>query len=145
MRRVVVFGPGEKGNVTRRVLSLVKGYFEYMGNRTIGKAGCYVKELCEVIRFAIDHQTNSGETMTLLSYSTSPTSPMEDFVNTIRGMAKIERKPASLPRNLLVALSLSDRLFRQGTEHKTADLSSTYPEAVPVNEHRSEAFADSRI
>lgn len=105
LRPGVVFGPGEMGNVTRLVRSLVKGYFVYMGNRMTRKAGGYVKELCEVIRFAIDHQIRSGENMTLLNFSTSPTSSMEDFVNTIRGVAKIGRRPASLPRGLLVGLS----------------------------------------
>jgi len=38
LRPGVVFGPGEGGNVTRLVRSLVKGYFVYMGNKEPRKA-----------------------------------------------------------------------------------------------------------
>jgi nucleoside-diphosphate-sugar epimerase len=103
LRPGVVFGPGEKGNVTRLVRSLVKRYFIYMGNRTTLKAGGYVKELCEVIRFGIDHQIKCGESVTLLNFSTFPTTSMQDFVNTIRVVANIKHEPVSLPRTLLLA------------------------------------------
>ncbi len=56
LRPGVVFGPGEGGNVTRLVRSVVKGYFAYMGNRQTRKAGGYVKELCRAIRFGLDTQ-----------------------------------------------------------------------------------------
>jgi nucleoside-diphosphate-sugar epimerase len=105
LRPGVVFGPGEGGNVTRLVRSLVKGYFVYMGNRATRKAGGYVKELSEVIRFGIAHQQQTGESVTLLNFSTMPTTIMEDFVNTIREVAAIRRKPISFPRSVLLGLS----------------------------------------
>jgi nucleoside-diphosphate-sugar epimerase len=105
LRPGVVFGPGEGGNVSRLIRSLVKGYFVYMGNRTTRKAGGYVKELCEVIRFGIDYQIKSGESVTLVNFSTNPTASIEDFVNAIREVAKIKRRPVSLPRALLLASS----------------------------------------
>jgi len=105
LRPGVVFGPGEGGNVTRLVQSLVKGYFVYMGNRTTRKAGGYVKELCEVIRFAINHQTESGEAVTLLNFSMTPPTSLEEFVGAIQQVAGISRKPFSIPRRLLLTLS----------------------------------------
>jgi nucleoside-diphosphate-sugar epimerase len=105
VRPGVIFGPGEGGNVTRLVRSLKNGYFFYIGNRSTRKAGGYVKELCEVIRFGIDHQIKSGEYLTILNFSANPTTSMENFVNEIRDVAKIRRRPISLPRTLLLALS----------------------------------------
>jgi len=105
LRPGVVFGPGEGGNVTRLVRSLVNGYFVYLGNQATRKAGGYVKELCEVIQFGMDHQVKSGESLTLLNFSMSPTTPMEDFVDAIRDVAKIRRQPFSFPRSFLLAVS----------------------------------------
>ncbi len=74
LRPGVVFGPGEEGNVTRLVRSVVKGYFVYMGNRKTRKAGGYVKELCRAIRFGLEHQDEgrrSRHAAELLSRSAS--------------------------------------------------------------------------
>ncbi|MGD0730960.1 MAG: NAD(P)-dependent oxidoreductase [Terracidiphilus sp.] len=105
LRPGVVFGPGEGGNVTRLIRSLIGGYFVYMGNRSTRKAGGYVKELCEVIRFGIDYQKTSGEALTLLNFSTSPPASIGEFVDAIRNVEKMKRKPISLPRTLLLAAS----------------------------------------
>ncbi len=68
LRPGVVFGPGEGGNVTRLIQSLVRGYFLYMGNKTVRKAGGYVKELCSVLDFALEHQDRDDEAVTLLNF-----------------------------------------------------------------------------
>jgi len=105
VRPGVVFGPGEGGNVTRLVRSLVKGYFVYMGNRDTRKAGGYVKELCEVIRFGQEHQESSGEACTVLNFSMDPPRPLSEFVEVIRKVAEIRSKPLSVPRSLLLGSS----------------------------------------
>jgi GlcNAc-P-P-Und epimerase len=102
LRPGVVFGPGEGGNVTRLVRSLVKGYFVYMGNRQTRKAGGYVKELGFVIQFGLKHQDCTGETVTLLNFGMSPPPPMEAYVNAIRKVTGIKRSPANVPRALLL-------------------------------------------
>jgi nucleoside-diphosphate-sugar epimerase len=105
LRPGVVFGPGEGGNVTRLVRSLVKGYFVYMGNRETRKAGGYVKELCRVVDFGLEHQDQTGEGVTLLNFGMSPTPKLEDYVEAIRGVAGIRRRPMALPRAALVGVS----------------------------------------
>ena len=62
LRPGVVFGPGEGGNVTRLVRSLVNGYFFYLGNRKTIKAAGYVKELCLVAMFGLEvvHTSDSS-------------------------------------------------------------------------------------
>lgn len=105
LRPGVVFGPGEGGNVTRLLRSLVKGYFVYMGNRSTRKAGGYVKELCRVAQFALEHQQQTGETVTLLNFGMHPTPSLETYVEAIRSVAGIRRKPHSVPRWALLGIS----------------------------------------
>jgi nucleoside-diphosphate-sugar epimerase len=105
LRPGVVFGPGEGGNVTRLVRSVVKGYFAYMGNRQTRKAGGYVKELCRAIRFGLEHQDRSGEAVTLLNFSMDPPATLETYVDAIRKVAGIRRNPMSVPRSLLLGIA----------------------------------------
>ena len=105
MRSGVVFGPGEGGNVTRLLRSLLKGYFVYVGNRDIRKAGGYVKELCYVAQFALEYQDRTGETLTLLYFSMDPTPILEQFVNPIQTVSGINRAPFNVPRSFLIGVS----------------------------------------
>lgn len=105
VRPGVVFGPGEGGNVTRLVHSLVKGYFVYMGNRETRKAGGYVKELTNVFLFGIDYQVKNGEGVTLMNFSMRPTPALGEYVDAIRKVGCIRRSPLSIPRKLLLGVS----------------------------------------
>jgi len=103
LRPGVVFGPGENGNVTRLIRSLVKGYFFYMGNRATRKAGGYVKELCLVTQFALEYQERSGEASLLLNFSMNPTATVEEFVDAIRKVIGRRRVPLTVPRFVLLS------------------------------------------
>jgi GlcNAc-P-P-Und epimerase len=105
LRPGVVFGPGEGGNVTRLIRSIVGGYFVYLGNKQTRKAGGYVKELCFVIQFGLDYQDRSGEKHTILNFSLSPPATMETYVETIRKVAGIARAPLTAPRSLILGAS----------------------------------------
>lgn len=105
LRPGVVFGPGEHGNVTRLVRSLVKGYFFYMGNRETRKAAGYVKELSRVTLFGLEHQDRSGECVTLMNFSMDPLPTLENFVEAIGNTAGLRRRPLTVPRWLLLGIS----------------------------------------
>jgi nucleoside-diphosphate-sugar epimerase len=105
LRPGVVFGPGEHANVARLVRSLERGYFVYMGNRSTRKAGVYVKELCHVVQFAIEHQERTGEPILLWNVSMDPPPTLEEFVNAICSSMKYRQPRWSVPRNLLVGAS----------------------------------------
>jgi nucleoside-diphosphate-sugar epimerase len=105
LRPGVVFGPGEGGNVTRLLRSLMKGYFFYMGNKQTRKAGGYVKELGHVAQFGLEYQDRAGEAFTLLNFSMSPTPALKEFVDAIQKTAGIRRHPLSVPRSLLLGAS----------------------------------------
>jgi nucleoside-diphosphate-sugar epimerase len=105
LRPGVVFGPGEGGNVTRLVRSIVKGYFVYTGNKETRKAGGYIKELCNVFLFGIDYQINGGEAVTLLNFSMQPPPALHQYVDAIRKVCGIRRTPLSISHKLLLTLS----------------------------------------
>lgn len=102
LRPGVVFGPGEGGNVTRLVRSLIKGYFVYVGNQNTRKAGIYVKELARIAQFGLEHQDRTGEKVTLFNVAMNPTPRLEDFVSAARKVAGIRRRPFTIPRKLLI-------------------------------------------
>lgn len=49
-----VFGPDERGNVSRLIKAVFGRYFFYMGNRDTRKAGTYVKELCNAMLWVLE-------------------------------------------------------------------------------------------
>lgn len=113
IRPGVLFGPGEAANVTRLIHSIVKGYFVYVGNEGTRKAGGYIKELCHVIDFAVDHQESSGECYALMNFSMTPTPTLQEYVRAIQSVVNSRRRPLRIPRRLLlIAAYLVDRVAR---------------------------------
>ncbi|MHB8303832.1 MAG: NAD-dependent epimerase/dehydratase family protein [Acidobacteriaceae bacterium] len=105
LRPGIVFGPGEHANMARLARSLARGYFVYTGNRDTRKAGVYVKELCHVLQFALDHQEKTREPMLLWNVSMDPPPTLGQFVDAICNVTGYRRPKLSLPRGLLVAAS----------------------------------------
>ena len=105
LRPGVVFGPGEGGNVTRLVRSLMKGYFVYLGNRDTVKAAGYVKELCNVAIFGLDTLQQTGAPNLILNFTMNPPPTMQQMVEAILKVGEKGSKPWSMPRGLLLALS----------------------------------------
>ena len=106
LRPGVVYGPGEEGNLTRLIRSLVHGYFIYVGNRKTRKAGGYVKELCHVCLFGLEHMEQTGERFLLLSFSINPVPTMEEYVTAIREVGGVRRmRPFNIPRAVLLGIS----------------------------------------
>jgi nucleoside-diphosphate-sugar epimerase len=105
LRPGVVFGPGEGGNVTRLVRSLMKGYFVYMGNRSTIKAAGYVKELCLVALFGLETLKKTGAPSLVLNFTMDPAPTVEEMVQTIQRVTGKSWTPWNLPRSLLLGLS----------------------------------------
>lgn len=102
IRPGVLYGPGEAANVTRLARSVIKGYFAYVGNQKTHKAGGYIKELCHVIEFALTHEEETGDRHTLLNFSVYPTPRLEQYVDAVRTVFHLKRKPIQIPRHLLL-------------------------------------------
>jgi GlcNAc-P-P-Und epimerase len=105
LRPGVVFGPGEGGNVTRLVRSLVNGYFVYLGNRKTVKAAGYVKELCLVTMFGLKTLGGADIPELLINFTMDPPPTMEQIVEAILSAMGKARRPLSLPRSLLLGLT----------------------------------------
>jgi nucleoside-diphosphate-sugar epimerase len=105
LRPGVVFGPGEGGNVTRLVRSLIKGYFVYMGNRSTIKAAGYVKELCLVALFGLEKLKQTGAPSLVLNFTMDPAPTVEQMVDTILQVTGKSRTIWNMPRSLLLGLS----------------------------------------
>jgi nucleoside-diphosphate-sugar epimerase len=105
LRPGVVFGPGEGGNVTRLVRSLVKGYFVYLGNRKTVKASGYVKELCLVAMFGLETLRTADNPVLLINFTMDPPPTVEQMVEAILKAIGRTRMPLSLPPSLMLWLS----------------------------------------
>ncbi|HKO17597.1 MAG TPA: NAD(P)-dependent oxidoreductase [Acidobacteriaceae bacterium] len=105
LRPGVVFGPGEGGNVTRLVRSLMKGYFVYMGNRSTIKAAGYVKELCLVTLFGLERLKETGDPSLVLNFTMDPAPTVEQMVEAIQEVTGKNRTVWNMPRSLLLGLS----------------------------------------
>jgi nucleoside-diphosphate-sugar epimerase len=116
LRPGVVYGPGEGGNVTRLVRSLVGGYFVYLGNRKTIKASGYVKELCLVAMFGLEKLRGTGASTMLLNFTIDPPPDMESMVNAVLKVIGTDRRPLDIPSGLLRGLSYPllaiERMFR---------------------------------
>jgi GlcNAc-P-P-Und epimerase len=105
VRPGVVFGPGEGGNVTRLVRSVIKNYFFYAGNENTRKAGGYVKELCNAIWWVLEWQIKHQKDVTLFNFSADPTPTLEEYVNAVCKTAGLRRSPFKVPYSLLLGAS----------------------------------------
>lgn len=105
LRPGVVFGPGEGGNVTRLVRSLVDGYFIYLGNRKTVKAAGYVKELCLVAMFGLDKLCMTTPPILLINFTMNPPPTVEQMVEAILEAIGKPRGRISLPAKLALGLS----------------------------------------
>ncbi|KAI2689532.1 NAD(P)-dependent oxidoreductase [Pseudomonas sp. TNT3] len=105
VRPGVVFGPGEGGNVSRLIKAVIGRYFFYMGNRGTRKAGTYVKELCMAMWWVLEWQTEKGQHLTLFNMSMNPGPSIQEYVQTICKIAKIQRNVPSIPYPLLLTVA----------------------------------------
>lgn len=106
VRPGVVFGPGEGGNVTRLVRAVIGRYFFYMGNKKTGKAGIYIKELCQSIVWALSKVEKKEKGCLLYNATMLPAPSVEDYVTTICKVAAIKRNFKSVPYSLLYTMAV---------------------------------------
>lgn len=102
VRPGVVFGPGERGNVTRLVKAVNRRYFFYLGNRRVRKAGGYVKELTNSMLWALERTPETGGVF-LYNFAMEHAPAVEDYVKTVCKVAEIERFLPNVPHVLLLS------------------------------------------
>ncbi len=103
VRPGVIFGAGEKGNVTRMVRGIIGKYFVYSSNKQMRKAGGYVKELCHAIIWMYQKQLHNNEGVKLFNFSMDPTPMMEEYALAIQQTLGKSRYIPSIPLSVLMA------------------------------------------
>lgn len=124
VRPGVVWGPGEQGNVTRLVRSVLRGQFVYVGNRQTPKAGGYVKELCHALPWALARLDAVNEQAAVLNFTLDPPPRIGDYVEAISHVAGLRRRPPRVPYGALLAAAtvleaLARLVGRAGPIHPT--------------------------
>jgi GlcNAc-P-P-Und epimerase len=102
VRPGVIFGAGERGNVTRMVKALLGHYFFYTGNQAVRKAGGYIKELCNSIIFMMRRQIEQNHSVTLFNFTMDPAPSVKDYTDAITKVAGITRKVWNVPFRVLL-------------------------------------------
>lgn len=102
VRPGVIFGAGEKGNVTRMVKAVMRHYFFFSGNQQVRKAGGYVKELCHAMVFMMNHQEESNVPVTLFNFTMKPAPTIMDYAKGIQKVASVKRTIPNVPFKVLL-------------------------------------------
>ena len=102
IRPGVVFGKHEKGNFTRLINSLSKGYFFYPGRKDTLKGCIYVKDLVELM---INRVLEAKAGVEIINASYHPSPKISKFVKTIKFFTKSKSHTITLPSKLLFLAS----------------------------------------
>lgn len=102
VRPGVIFGPGEKGNVTRMIKAVMSHYFFFSGNQHVRKAGGYVKELCHSILFMMNWQSEHNSAITLFNFTMKPAPTILDYANGIQKVTGVKRAIPNVPFKILL-------------------------------------------
>lgn len=104
VRPGVIFGAGERGNVTRMLRALLGHYFFYSGNQETRKAGGYVKELCNAISFMMNWQNEHNESVVTFNFTMDPAPSVKEYAEAMTKVADIKRTVLNVPfKPLLIA------------------------------------------
>ena len=102
VRPGVIFGEGEKGNVSRMIRAVLGRYFFYTGNKATRKAGGYIKELCYSMEFMIQRQAERNIPLILFNFTMDPAPTMQEYVQTVKKVSGKKRIVPSMPYPLLM-------------------------------------------
>lgn len=102
IRPGVVFGKHEKGNFTRLINSLSKGYFFYPGRKDTLKGCIYVKDLVELM---INRVLEAKVGVEIINASYHPSPKISKIVKTIKFFTKSKSHTIILPSKLLFLAS----------------------------------------
>ena len=112
VRPGIVYGPGEGGNMTRLVKAIEKKIFFYTANENTRKAGVYIDELLNMIRWVLSNQIK-GKLDSRVIYNASywPNPSIKDYAKTISKILKIKPPMLNLPFFLLSMISYGFELI----------------------------------
>ena len=99
----VVFGPGERGNVTRLVKIVKKKLFFFMGNKDLYKSGIYIDELINALIWVNTKQKDKEfNNFVLFNGSFNPCPKLDDYVMAIQETLNIKNKIFGIPKKIIL-------------------------------------------
>lgn len=137
VRPGVIFGAGERGNVTRMVKAILGHYFFFNGNQAVRKAGGYVKELCCSIVFMLNWQEQNNTDMVLFNFTMDPAPSVGEYAQGITAVAGVKRAIPNVPYRIILVGSylvyFIDRLLgrKQSISPTTVRKVLKYNDIVP--------------
>lgn len=105
VRPGVIFGAGERGNVTRMLRAILGHYFFYSGNQETRKAGGYVKELCNSMAFMLKWQNEHNQPATIFNFTMDPAPSVQEYAEAMTKVAEVKRTIFNVPFKLLLGTS----------------------------------------
>lgn len=107
LRPGVVFGPGERGNVTRLVRWVIRRRFVYVGSPDVEKAGLYVGEFARAALWAMEQAraaaANGGPREFLANLTAHPAPTVREYVETVAQLVGVRPLVPTVPMPLAVA------------------------------------------
>ncbi|WP_181847316.1 NAD(P)-dependent oxidoreductase [Thalassospira profundimaris] len=101
----VVFGPGEGGNVTRLIKSVLGGYFAFTGNKKTKKAGIYVEELCRAIFWCLNKKNENKNLPCIFNFGMRDPISLAEYVSAIKMVSSSNRFTPSFPLFIILISS----------------------------------------
>ena len=101
VRPAVVFGPGERGNFTRLVGLLRKGFFVYPGRKDTIKACIYVGDLIESVEFA----RKNADAITIFNAAYPQRYTLEEIVETLIARYFPNARTILIPKGIVMGMA----------------------------------------
>jgi GlcNAc-P-P-Und epimerase len=127
-RPAVIYGPGERGNITRMIRAVRRGYFVIPGDRHVRKSYAYIEGLVESVDFTLTRP----ERYLLYNYAERDTETLEQLIRTVQEEFDCHRPAVTLPRYLLLgaAYALQTATHGRSQLHPTRVRKASIPTHV---------------
>jgi nucleoside-diphosphate-sugar epimerase len=110
IRPGVVFGPGERGNVSRLLRESLRRQRAVILQPDLAKAGIYIEELVSSIHW-LRNRANAEAAPILVNGVSQELLHFNDYGNALQGIKKFPAEPLTIPMNLLSAFLALARPF----------------------------------
>jgi nucleoside-diphosphate-sugar epimerase len=109
LRPGVLYGPGERANVSRMVRAVVRHRFAYVGSPDVPKAGLYVGEFTRAALWCMDQARagagNRGPRELLANLTAQPAPTVREYVEAVGEISGVRPRVPTVPTAVAVAAS----------------------------------------
>lgn len=139
VRPGVIYGFGEKGNVSRMIKAILGHYFFFTGNKKVQKAGGYVKELCNAMLFMLGKLNEQRSSVQIFNFTMDPAPTLEDYAKAITKTAGVKRNIIEVPFRLLLWASYFTQFLSKSLRperiHKLQNYNNITPKILKQSQY----------